>query len=149
MRQLVISIFVILFATALSAQEDVVDMTGVWRLAGGEVMTAYGEARSHDAISAELRIDEQFGGVFHGQMLWDNSGAEVAREFDHGDEVSVIIKGEVMGVVDWDNRSITIVDRLIDASLWTGRLTDANTLELIGYEHGSHGFATRTRWIRD
>lgn len=125
------------------------DITGTWKLVAGEVIAWNREARDHSEISGQLVIDKQTGGVFHGVMTWDNSEASAAAEFHDVEKVHSLVENEVLGVIDWDDKRIVIVDRDKDESVYEGKLINGHTLQMIGFEPGEHAFATRFIYIRD
>lgn len=125
------------------------DITGTWKLVAGEVITWKGEARDHSEIKGQLVIDKQIGGVFHGVMTWDNSGASTAGEFNDGEQLGSIVKNDILGVIDWNDKRVVIVDRDKDTSIYEGNLVNRHTLQMIGFEPGEHAFATRIIFIRD
>lgn len=131
------------------ARHDAPDITGTWRLVAGEVIDWKGGTRDHSGVKGELVIDKQTGGVFHGEMTWDNTGAAAAAEFNDGQTLSSVVKNEVLGVIDWDGERVVIVDRDKDTSIYEGRLVNRHTLQMIGFEPGEHAFATRIVFIRD
>lgn len=130
-------------------EHDAPDITGTWKLVAGEVITWNGEARDHGEIEGQLVIDKQVGGVFHGVMTWDNSAASAAAEFHDGEKLHAVVKNEVLGVIDWDDERVVIVDRDKDESVYEGQLINGHTLQMIGFEPGEHAFATRFIYIRD
>ena len=130
-------------------EHDAPDITGTWQLVAGEVIAWNEEARDHSEISGKLVIDKQVGGVFHGVMTWDNTGASAAAEFNDGEKLHSIVENEILGVIDWDDQRVVIVDRDKDKSIYEGHLVNRHTLQMIGFEPGEHAFATRVIFIRD
>jgi|GEM_PF-2172420 len=149
------SLMAVLWLSAQSAaaqqgtQHSAPDITGTWRLVAGEVIAWNGETRDHSQVKGKLVIDKQVGSVFHGMMTWDNTGASAAAKFHDGEKLHPIVENDVLGVIDWDDERVVIVDRDKDASTYEGHLINRNTLQMIGFEPGEHAFATRFVYIRD
>ena len=51
------------------------------------------------------------------------------------------------GVIAWDNRSLTMVERA-DTSVWQGELVNAETMAMVFFEPGEHAFIARQILVR-
>lgn len=107
----------------------------------GEVGHWGGDLRAFDDRDAAiLVIDEQIGGVFRGTIVYENNPQ--GPEFEGRVGLGHVLPETILGVVDWDDRTVFWVD-YGDETIHRGRLTDENTMEVIAIEPGAHAVVNR------
>ncbi|MCP4386114.1 MAG: hypothetical protein GY798_32695 [Hyphomicrobiales bacterium] len=94
---------------------------------------------------AELIIDMQSGPVFAGSAEYELGSDD--PDFQVGDEAVRMATEPFTGMIGWDNKSLTMVERG-DTSVWTGTLLNAETMALVYYEAGEHAFIARQILVR-
>jgi len=124
-----------------AAAEELPSLLGTW-YAKYQVQTRQGSSPGE----SELEITEQNGPLFRGTYTWEYDPTTPVVS----DTVSGVGKqGEenFLGVIGWDNRSISIAD-VGDKGHLTGQLTDANTMKVVYVESGEHATVARSIFVR-
>jgi hypothetical protein len=127
-------------AVPLSAEESP-SMIGVWRT----VHPAQAN-KGFTTIEHEFRFTEQKGPLFKGTYVW-RLPKSIDVQMNDGAKTGWSGEERVMGVIGWDNRSVTLVDDG-DAGQYLGRLVNDSVMELIYFEPGPHAAISRGQWVR-
>ena len=121
--------------------EEVPDVTGVWR-----GITTAQSATGFSKVEAEFRFVEQEGALFRGIYHYRLPESGDVRMHD-GENVVWEGEEKVMGVIDWDNRTIRLSDHGDDGH-YEGRLINSDTMELIYFESGEFAVVGRGVYLR-
>jgi len=128
------------------AQSSATDLTGDWVMEAGEVGHWGGDLRAFDERDAVvLVIDEQLGGVFRGTIIYENNPD--GPEFEGRIGIGHVLPEPVLGVVDWDDRTVFWVDH-DDQTIHRGRLVDENRMEVVALEPGEFAVVNRMILVR-
>ena len=119
------------------------DLTGTWEIVRSE--GAFGTEFVGTLPSARIVIEEQRGGVFIGVLEYEL--AEDQPDFHDGSQPVRMAEEPFTGVIGWDNRSLTMVERS-DTSVWNGELLNAETMAVVFFEPGEHAFIARQILVR-
>lgn len=119
------------------------DLTGTWEVVHSE--GAFGTELVATLPRAELIINMQEGAVFAGTAEYELGPDD--PDFQVGDEAVRVAAEPFTGIVGWDNKGLTMVERG-DTSVWTGELLNAETMALVYYEAGDHAFIARQILVR-
>ncbi|WP_421726058.1 hypothetical protein [Bauldia sp.] len=114
--------------SAPAVSQDVPSLVGTW------ISTHHTQSsQGFTTIEVELVIDEQQDGLFNGQVSW--------RLLEIGDSGSE----DVLGVIDWDNETVVIVN-VNDTGYIQARLVNDVTMEHVYYESGANAVVSRGVW---
>lgn len=112
----------------------------------GEVGHWGGDLRAFDEQDAVvLVIDEQLGGVFRGTIIYENNPD--GPEFEGRIGLGHVLPEPILGVVDWDDRTVFWVDH-DDQTIHRGRLVDENRMEVVALEPGEFAVVNRMILVR-
>lgn len=119
------------------------DLVGTWNVvrSGGAFGTEFVGTLPH----AQMIVDEQQGAVFVGVLEYELDDGQ--PDFHDGNQPVRMAKEPFTGVIGWDNRSLTIVERG-DTSVWSGELLNGETMAVIYAEPGEHAFIARQILVR-
>jgi len=139
-------VLLLLFLPGLAhAQSNTPSLVGTWVSVIREVAHWSGTLTSESDTVATLVVEGQLGGVFRGTMTLQIDKSEPKYEGKEG--LSRSLSETVLGVIDWDNVSVSWVDHE-DETVYRARLVNENTMEVIVLEAGPHAVATRQIMIR-
>lgn len=127
------------------AQTPAPSLVGTWVSVTGEVGHWDGTLRPLGEMVATLVVTEQVGGVFRGTITYDNDRS--GPKFEGKEGIRYVLDEPVLGVVDWDGRTIVLVD-YDDETVHRARLVNDATLEVIAYETGPYAVVNRMMMIR-
>jgi hypothetical protein len=119
------------------------DLTGTWEIVRSE--GAFGTEFVGTLPRAQIVIEEQQGAVFIGFIEYEL--ADEHPDFHDGSNPVRMAKEPFTGLIDWDNRSLTMVERG-DTSVWNGTLLNAETMAVVYFEPGEHAFIARQILVR-
>lgn len=126
---------------ATSFAQDAPSLVGTWSSTHPAQSTA-----GFTVIEVEFEFEEQQGALFNGKYRWRLPPAQGVTMND-GAETGFMGEEDLIGVIDWDNRSVVIVDAA-DTGHFQGRLINNNTLEMIYFEAGENAAVARGVWVR-
>lgn len=129
----------------VQAESSVPGLVGTWVSVSGEVGHWSGTLKPFGEQVGTLVVEEQFGGIFRGTMSYDNESS--GPEFEGRSGMGHLQSEPILGVIDWDNRSIVWVD-YEDETVHRARLVNDNTLEAIAFEAGAHAVVNRMILVR-
>ena len=141
----VVAVTILLPSLSL-AQSATPSLIGTWTSVTGEVGHWSGTLKPFGKQVGILTVEEQIGGVFRGTMVYDNDPS--GPEFEGKAGISHILSEPVLGVIDWDGRSIVWVDR-DDETVHRARLVNERTMEVIAFEPGAHAVVNRMIMVRE
>jgi hypothetical protein len=138
---------VILAGAALAEDEPggrVPDLTGTWLAVSLASISWNGDVVDLETHQRRVEITEQAGPVFKGEVTWTRAGH--LPQLHDGERLTNTGTESVLGVVHWDNATITLVDSDPTMRFW--RLVNENTIEAVQAEAGPHAIVGRTVYIR-
>ncbi|MEH6527731.1 MAG: hypothetical protein V7723_16810 [Sneathiella sp.] len=127
------------------AQSTTPDLMGTWISVTGEVAHWSGTLKHFGEQVGILKVEEQLGGVFRGHMVYQNEKS--GPKFEGSDGIDHTLSEPVLGVIDWDGKSVVWVDK-DDETVHRARLVNSRTMEVIAYEPGEHAVVNRMIMIR-
>jgi hypothetical protein len=127
------------------ADSSTPNLVGTWVSVTGEVGHWEGVLKPFGTQVATLEVKKQLGGVFNGTMTYDNE--RHGPKFEGKAGVHHVQSETIVGVIDWDGRSIVWVDHE-DETVHRARLTRPNVMEVIAFEPGDHAVVNRMIMIR-
>jgi hypothetical protein len=119
------------------------DLIGTWRVVHSQ--GAFGTELVGSLPHAEIVIDRQEDAVFFGALEYQLGDEQ--PDFHDGSQAVRMAKEPFTGVIGWDNRSLTMVERA-DTSVWRGELLNAETMAMVFFEAGEHAFIARQILVR-
>ena len=119
------------------------DLTGTWEIVRSE--GAFVTEFVGTLPRAQIIIEEQRGAVFIGVIEYEL--ADEQPDFHDGNAPVRMAKEPFTGLIGWDNRSLTMVERG-DTSVWNGSLLNAETMAVVYFEPGEHAFIARQILVR-
>jgi len=132
-----------------SAQQPSVDqavnLIGVWDMAVTEGEYGDGHRWDHNDLEAYLDVTSQNGGIVHATF---HATLESGRAHDGEQHVSVR-EVEMIGVISWSEDMVTFASHgARDHWVFIGRIVNSETIELMAYETGDHGWVSRNIAVR-
>jgi hypothetical protein len=127
-------------AVPLSAEEPP-SMMGVWR-----AVQPSQTGKGFTTIEVEFRFTEQKGPLFRGTYVW-RLPKSIDVQMNDGTKTGWSGEERVLGVIGYDNRSVTLVDDG-DTGQFQGRLVNDNVMELVYFEPGQHAAISRGVVVR-
>lgn len=121
------------------------NLVGTWTSVTGEVAHWGGVLKPFGDQVATLEIKKQLGGVFNGTIAYHNE--KTGPKFEGAQGISHVQFEAIIGVIDWDGRSIVWVDHK-DETVHKARLTSPNVMEVIAFEPGDHAVVNRMIMVR-
>jgi hypothetical protein len=134
------ALLIISLAVPLSAEEPP-SMIGVWR-----AVQPTGTGKGFTTIEIEFRFTEQKGPLFQGTYVWQLPES-IDVQLNDGTKTGWSGEERVVGVIGWDNRSVTLVDDG-DTGQFQGRLVNDNVMEYVYFEPGLHAAVSRGKLVR-
>lgn len=138
-------LFVLAWASPLSAQGSKLDLLGTWVLVAGENRTAAGVLDEEKRGTIEIEIVEQTDATFAGKYRWSRPGTE--GQFNDGTTETTEAEEDFIDVFSWDGSSFIMVDHP-DTSIRVGRIVNPQTIETMLVESGPYAFVARQVYVR-
>ncbi|MEO1223539.1 MAG: hypothetical protein AAFX92_04875 [Pseudomonadota bacterium] len=138
-----LAVLVALAASPAAAQQETPNLEGTWTISDGRVLYWDGSTNhfAEDYVSFQVVISDQHEGVFQAAMMPVHD-EDAARGY-HGDEQIGADAYPMLGVIGWDGTTVVFAD-VEDTSASMCQLTDANTMQCIGWEAGERALAARS-----
>jgi hypothetical protein len=122
---------------------DIPNILGTWTLVSADGI--FGDHIVTELSGTEIIIDMQQNAVFSGSLSYEVEDEDLA--FHDGSGHTRMASEPFLGVVNWDNRSLTIAERA-DTSVMAGTLLNSETMAMVYVEPGEHAFAARMLFVR-
>lgn len=120
------------------------DLTGTWVAVSLASISWHGHVVDLETQQRKVEITEQTGPVFKGKVTWTRAGH--LPELHDGERLTNSGTEAILGVVHWDNSTITLVDSDPTMRFW--RLVNEDTIEAVQAEPGPHAIVGRTIYVR-
>lgn len=148
LRRVIALLGLIILASAARAEDEpgsrVPDLTGTWVAVSLASISWHGHVVDLETHQRKVEITEQTGPVFKGEVTWTRAGH--LPQLHDGERLTNTGTETVLGVVHWDNATITLVDSDPTMRFW--RLVNENTIEAVQAEPGQHAIVGRTIYVR-
>ncbi|MCP4386300.1 MAG: hypothetical protein GY798_33645 [Hyphomicrobiales bacterium] len=131
---------------ASNAQDTIPNLVGTWELAAMKGQTHRGDPIVlHEDHKMTIVITKQDGPIISGVKRWHL--AEGEAHLHDGEELTTHAEETIMGVLNLDNETFTVVDHP-DTTIWQLRLNEDGTLDGVAFEGGPHAFVGRATYTR-
>ena len=121
------------------------ELIGQWVVIKKDSIGWHRSIQDHTSGPAYLQIEEQNGAVLEGFFFWQ-APPGYARDHNGIAEVSEA-KEPIIGLVEWDGRSVTFVEHP-DTGTLQGKLLHKDMMQLMHFEPGPHATIARYLLIR-
>lgn len=121
------------------------ELVGQWVVVKKDGIGWHRAIQDHTSGPAYLQIEEQDGAVLEGYFFWQVQPGE-ARDHNGIAEVSEA-KEPLIGLVEWDGRSVTFVEHP-DTGTLQGKLLHNNMMQLVHFEPGQYATISRYLLVR-
>ena len=128
-----------------SAQPQPVNLTGTWDFVFDELQFGDGTRAEPGSFDIAMTITEQSGSILRGNIKFTTNLTNL-----HDGEKSVTQRDVgLMGVISWSGDEITLISHgETDSWVISGRIVNAQVMELIGYETGEHAWISKKIAVR-
>lgn len=138
---LIVTVLSTSFAEHAARADDLPDLVGSWVAVDGQMHFWHGTPLdvAQDGHAMRIDIDEQIGALLSAVMVYTNPSGLHGHD---GDELTDDATEKLVGVIDWDGRTILFADTP-DIGFHRIVLIDDDTMEMTMLESGEYALAGR------